>query len=99
MDGVGGDHPGLWLAEAGLSQAAIGGGTRELLTRARRKGKEGEIDTAAGNGPGGDWCRRRRLGLNGMSGTTAGSMEARLCRRRRTKFSGTSNVAESEEAS
>ncbi|KOM38470.1 hypothetical protein LR48_Vigan03g185200 [Vigna angularis] len=84
MDGVGGDHPGLWLAQAGLSQAAIGGGTRDLLSRPRRKGKEGEIDAAAGNGPDGDWCRQQRLGLSGRSSTATGSMEALLCRRRQT---------------
>ncbi|KOM43679.1 hypothetical protein LR48_Vigan05g128400 [Vigna angularis] len=72
---------------------------RELLSHARKKGKEGEIDAAAGNGPGGDWCRRRRLGLSGRSGAMTGPMEARLCQRRRTKFSSTSNVTESEKAS
>ncbi|KOM36385.1 hypothetical protein LR48_Vigan02g253500 [Vigna angularis] len=51
----------------------------ESFSRARRKVKEGEIDATTDNGPGGDWCRRRRLGLSERSGTAAGPMEARLC--------------------
>ncbi|KOM51552.1 hypothetical protein LR48_Vigan09g021100 [Vigna angularis] len=56
--------------------------------------EEGEIDAATGNSLGGDWCRRRRLGLSGRSDTAAGPMEALLCRRRRT-----ARAAESEKAS
>ncbi|XP_017431825.1 pectinesterase/pectinesterase inhibitor [Vigna angularis] len=55
---------------------------RASLARGEKARREKSMPTD--NGPGGDWCRRRRLGLSGRSGMAAGPMEALLFRRRRT---------------